>query len=281
MPQNHHGTTIEASHLRPRSSRGSKLDKRDNLIAHEGAAGDFTASSYQPLGVQQWSRHLLPGILKSLQASTRSCSGRYKVPHTPKPTLRRFYDPGMSADCESSQKVPRQWFAYGMLKRSYNEPGVFGGLQEFLAAPAAGKRRAIELVHSGLRSGRQKSHAEFGRFHRADELLLAEKGRAAGAFCGGDLVRHYGRVDKAEINAVGESHGASLFSIVKGWDCKVMEIDGDVPAIGGPRCCKELGIPDFHTEDRLAGCLAENNVWQSVSSPCEQRFGGHGCIVSS
>jgi hypothetical protein len=110
----------------------------------------------------------------------------------------------MSADRESSEKVPRQWFAYGVQKRSYNEIGVFGGLQEFLAAPAAGKRRAIELVHSGLRSVRQKSHAEFGRFARSDELLLAEKGRAAGGLCGGDLVRHYGRVDKAEINAVGK-----------------------------------------------------------------------------
>ena len=49
------------------------------------------------------------------------------------------------------------------------------------------------------------------------------------------------------------------------WDCKVF---------------KELGIPDFHTEDRLPGRPAESNVWQSVSSPCEQRFCGRVCIVN-
>eukprot|EP00438_Fugacium_kawagutii_P024426 Skav202099 [mRNA] locus=scaffold1980:24708:37417:+ [translate_table: standard] len=75
-------------------------------------------------------------------------------------------------------------------RRAY-EIGSFGGLHD-LVVPSAGKRRAREQVFPSW-----KAEEEYWHFDRADDLLLAD-GKSAG-LCGGDVLRHYGRVDKVVL----------------------------------------------------------------------------------
>ena len=93
-------------------------------------------------------------------------------------------------------------------------------MQDFLVAPSAGKRRARELVPP---MGRVKVQEEYWRFSCSDDLLLKD-GSTSGAFAGGDLVRHYNRVDKAGADCgtiwkrlVSETLQSSWYERSQGW----------------------------------------------------------------
>ena len=80
-----------------------------------------------------------------------------------------------------------------MLRRAY-ELGTLSGMKDLRAAPTAGKRRARE---QGPILARRRLQEEYWRFYRTDDLILAAESYDVRAFCGGELVRHYHRVDKA------------------------------------------------------------------------------------
>lgn len=80
-----------------------------------------------------------------------------------------------------------------MLRRAY-ELGTLSGMKDHRAAPTAGKRRARE---QGPILARRRLQEEYWRFYRTDDLILEAESYDVRAFCGGELVRHYRRVDKA------------------------------------------------------------------------------------
>lgn len=80
-----------------------------------------------------------------------------------------------------------------MLRRAY-ELGTLSGMKDLRAAPTAGKRRARE---QGPILARRRLQEEYWRFYRTDDLILEAESYDVRAFCGGELVRHYRRVDKA------------------------------------------------------------------------------------
>lgn len=80
-----------------------------------------------------------------------------------------------------------------MLRRAY-ELGTLSGMKDLRAAPTAGKRRARE---QGPILARRRLQEEYWRFYRTDDLILEAETYDVRAFCGGELVRHYRRVDKA------------------------------------------------------------------------------------
>lgn len=94
-----------------------------------------------------------------------------------------------------------------MLRRAY-ELGTLSGMKDLRAAPTAGKRRARE---QGPILARRRLQEEYWRFYRTDDLILEAESYDVRAFCGGELVRHYRRVDKASRTSLFKRANPSVY----------------------------------------------------------------------
>ena len=129
-------------------------------------------------------------------------------------------------------------------QRAY-ELGTLSGMKDLRAAPTAGKRRARE---QGPILARRRLQEEYWRFYRTDDLILEAESYDVRAFCGGELVRHYRRVDK-----VARSSRRRQF-LAQGFLCmqaafRIWKMARGIPE---PEPSKEVETDDANASKRLA-----------------------------